>query len=600
MSLGFWFRRHKTKGSSTLRLPTDSAVLVWLGLSLAVTLYYGGVTLHYTLSQDYLVQEDARQHIFWMQRYLDPSLFPQDLIARYFQDIAPTGYAALYWLLAQLGIEPLTAAKLLPLGLGLITSAYCFALCLELFPVPMGAFLATILLNQNLWLKDDLASATSRAFLYPLFLAFLFYLLRRQLLPLLVAIFLQGLFYPPLVLVECGILTVRLLSWRGQRLSWSQNPEDYRLWLAGCGLGFLVLLPFLLGTSQFGPTVTAAQMKRMPEFGPGGRAEYFVSNPVMFWLREDSGLHPPVYPPAIWCSLLLPVLLRSPLPLVRQISPQIRLLTHTLLASGGLFLLAHVLLLRLYLPNRYTQHSLRIVMAIAAGITLTILLDAGWRWYRQQQQRSSKAGLRPSLTLSQYLILGIAGLLGIASLVVPAIPSLFLSGQYYIVGQVPQLYDLLRQQPQETLVASLAPEADNLPTFTQRSILVSREYALPFHLAYYDQIHQRIVSLIEAQYTADPQRLQQFIARYGVDYFLLDQRAFTPEYLSNNPWLQQYQPVTKEAIRQLRQGSIPILARRSQACTVLATRELILVDAACVATSPEKTAQKKGGSQSSR
>jgi len=72
-----------------------------------------------------------------------------------------------------------------------------FGVCLEL-PVPTAGFIATLLLNQSLWMKDDLVSATPRAFVYPLFLAFLYYL-RRSLLPVCVAIALLGLFYPHFV-----------------------------------------------------------------------------------------------------------------------------------------------------------------------------------------------------------------------------------------------------------------------------------------------------------------------------------------------------------------------------------------------------------------
>jgi hypothetical protein len=34
-------------------------------------------------------------------------------------------------------------------------------------------------------------------------------------------------------------------------------------------------------------------------------------------------------------------------------------------------------------------------------------------------------------------------------------------------------------QPQDIRIASLAEEANNIPTFAQRSILVGREYAIP-------------------------------------------------------------------------------------------------------------------------
>jgi len=53
-----------------------------------------------------MVQDDARQHVFWMQRFLDPALFPRDLIADYFQSVAPAGYTAIYQMMAGVGINP--------------------------------------------------------------------------------------------------------------------------------------------------------------------------------------------------------------------------------------------------------------------------------------------------------------------------------------------------------------------------------------------------------------------------------------------------------------------------------------------------------------
>jgi len=67
------------------------------------------------------------------------------------------------------GINPPFVNKLLPTVLGPLQPA-TFGVCLEL-PVPTAGFIATLLLNQSLWMKDDLVSAP-RAFVYPLFLAF--------------------------------------------------------------------------------------------------------------------------------------------------------------------------------------------------------------------------------------------------------------------------------------------------------------------------------------------------------------------------------------------------------------------------------------------
>jgi hypothetical protein len=46
----------------------------------------------------------------------------------------------------------------------LLTTGYCFGVCVQLLPVPMTGFIGALLLNQNLWMQDGLISATPKAF----------------------------------------------------------------------------------------------------------------------------------------------------------------------------------------------------------------------------------------------------------------------------------------------------------------------------------------------------------------------------------------------------------------------------------------------------
>lgn len=548
-------------------------VRVWLSLSLAIAFYYGVLSLQYAFAGDYIVQDDARHYLIATQRFIDPNLFPNDLIADYYQAVTPSGYAVLFRAIAALGVEPTVAIKVLPLGLGLVTTVYCFWVSLSLFAVPAAAFTSTLILNQALWLRHDLVSAAPRAFVYPLFFAFLYYLLKQQLVPLLIAIALQGLFYPSAALVEVAVLSIRLLRYRNGRISPSQNRRDYLFWLAGAVIALVALLAYTPELSKFGPVVNLAQAKAMPEFGPNGRIGFFVENPFAFWLTGDSGVHFPVYPPIIWISVLFPLLQSRRLPLAKHLSEKISLLGQILVASFGLFLLAHLLLLRLYYPGRYTEHSLIIVMALATGITLILLLEIGLRWLHQQ----------PTLKLPQRLLVGLISFFLVTSLVVPEIPAVVSSAYDLIIGKAPQVYEFLQQTPKATLTASLSEEASNLPIFAHRPILIGREYALPYHVKYYTQIRQRAIDLIEAQYSSEPELVKQFIQKYKVDYFLIDPNAFTPEYLATNAWLQQYQPATDEAIKQLQQGEQPVLSKLSPQCAVLETQGLTLVKAECIA-----------------
>jgi hypothetical protein len=555
----------------------------WLLLSLIAPLYFGLISLHHALSQAYIVQDDARIHIIWLQQFLNPQLFPNDLFAQYYQSIQSEGFKLFYWLMAKLGIAPMLLAKLLPPLLGLLTTFYCFKLVLQLLPVPSAAFLSTLILNQNIWLKDDLISATPRAFAYLFLTAFLYYLLNRSLIPCLMAMFLQGLFYPQLLLVEVGVLLLRLLRWPGRSLQLSPHRSDYHFAFCGTVLAAMVVLLFATRTTQFGPLTTVAQMKAMPEFGLNGRREYFGVDPISFWFRGASGFRFPLFPPIIWFSIGLPLVCTINAAIAKLITPEIKVLTQTLLASLGLFMLAHLTFPALYLPSRYTFYSLRVIMSIAAGIVLVALCNWGYRRLQNQQPTN------PRLTVCQRALTGFCGVFAIAALVIPSVPPLFLDCQNWVVGTAPGLYQFLAQQPQDSLIASLTKEANNLPAFSQRSVLVSRELALPYHPAFYQQVQQRLVDLLELQYSPELSRTQMLLQKYGINWLLIESRSFEPDYLLEQEWLvySSVNNVVSRIVAQLHQGIFPALVDYVDRCSVfsegnLPEGNLTVLDAACI------------------
>jgi hypothetical protein len=327
------------------------------------------------------------------------------------------------------------------------------------------------------------------------------------------------------------------------------------------------MLLFALKSSGFSPTITAAEAKRLPEFLPGGRSAFFSHDPWRYWLSGGrSGFLPSIQPSTLAVGFLLPVLLRfgSRFPLTQQVTSKIVILLQIVVASGVMFLAAHALLFKLHLPGRYSGYSLRIVLALAASITLIVLWDALWQVYRQR-----------------VLALAAVALLGAILLLYPSFDKNFPNTKYK-VGSFPTLYQFFQRQPKDSLIASLSEEANNLPTFAQRSILAGREYAIPYHLGYYRQFRQRTIQLINAQYSSDLAEAQVLIQKYGVDFWLLDKAAFTPEYLANNTWYRQYQPATAEAIAQLKQEKTPALSKVMGSCAVFDRDGFVVLNAKCI------------------
>jgi hypothetical protein len=574
-----------------------SRLWFWLLLSLAIASICPVIAMQKAFSSEFVVQDDARQHVFWMSRFADPGLFPGDLIADYFQSVAPWGYSTLYRAFAWLGIAPLLLHKCLPIVLYWITTVYAFGATLQLLPIPFAGFLTTLLLNQSLWMRDDIISATPVAFVYPLFFAFLYYLLKRSLWPCLGTIALQGLFYPQCVFIYSGVLLLQLLKWRSGSLRLSDNQRDY--WFSGLGLAvaFLVMLPYALKSSAFGPVLSGAEARSMFTLSEMGWSAFFSDRPLEFWFcGKRSGMLPfewctansvftpevdnlPPNPlrmfllPHLWLALSLPLLLKfTRLPLVALVSRKVRVLPQMILVSVSLFFLAHALIFKLHLPNRYTEHSFRIVAALAAGLALTILLQGLLNWMTQRNERSKNP-----------VMLAITGIVAIGLLIYPVLlrfEDVSFPVIQYSTGRHPDLYAFLSQQPKDSVIASIDREINNLPSFAQRSILVGgRGFVLPYHLGYYQQISQRTIDLMRAQYSPKLTEVQQFIQTYGVDLWLLEARSFRLNYLETNPVFREFADTTAEIRPRVRRAA---LERMAESCTVFQNETFTVVDAVCV------------------
>lgn len=547
-------------------------------LSLTFAIIYGILALQQAFRGEYIVQDDARQHIFWMQRFVDSSLFPNDLIANYYQSIAPPGYVTLYKLLAIVGISPMIACKILPTILGIVITIYTFLLTIQLLPIPVTGLIATLLLNQNLWLFNDLSSATPRAFFYPLMLAFLYYLTKKSIIPCLIVIMLQGLFYPPTIMLCGGLFCLHIVQWEQGKLKLSPNRQDYLLVVMGLVVSALMLAPYLISDSDYGSMVTGTMARKMSEFQPGGRVFFFTDNWGEFWFQQGrrSSMFPKnmLLPITLYSGLILPVLIfaKRYLIIANQIKSEAWILVKLLLVSITLFLIAHAALFKLYLPSRYTHYSFRIILALASAIALTIILHSILYYLTQVKF------LTP--LLKQLLTIGITATIASFVILYPSFSHKFPDALYY-QGKAPELYQFLSQQPKNTMIASLSLEADNLAAFTQKSVLISREAAIPYHTGYYQQFRQRAIDLIQAQYSDNLEDVKGFVKQYHINFLLLDQNAFTSEYLAKS-WVKQYQPFSQEAQAKLAQGMIPALAQVNPHCQVLTTEDLILIDAQCL------------------
>ncbi|MBD1913778.1 MULTISPECIES: hypothetical protein [unclassified Leptolyngbya] len=544
---------------------------LWLGLSLLISLSYSLPVMLRALSSRFIIQDDARQHVSWMRRFLDPDIYPNDLMADYFQSVAPWGYSTFYHLFSQVGVDPIVLSKLLPPILALVTTVYIFLGTMQFLPSPVAAFISATLMNQNLWLRDDIVSATPVAFVYPFFTAFFYYLMRRSLIPFLISLVLLGLFYPQVMLIASGVLCLRLFSFKNGRLGFAPS-SDLRFYLMGLGTVFLLLIPYAVESSPYGPVLSRAEALNMTAMGRNGWSRFFESYFSRYWIcGKRSG-----FLPSEWCDLsfslpqiglgfLLPLLIleRQRFPLAKRVSPESLVVPQTLVASFGLFLLAHMLLFRMHLPNRYGEHSLRIIMALSAGVTLVILGDRLLSWIQSQA--------KPSLKIRSFGALSLTALL-VTILLANPYQLTFERERFpiarYEKGLYPEIYEFLLSKPKDTLIASIDNEVNNIPSFAERPVYVGGGgYVLPYHKGYFQEAQTRLLDVLNTQYSNNLNQIKKMIRRTGIDYWLIDRDFATVDYLQNEVFA-QFPEFRKPLKERILKGYRPALAVISKKCVV--------------------------------
>ncbi|NER79689.1 MAG: hypothetical protein F6K42_08915 [Leptolyngbya sp. SIO1D8] len=557
--------------------------MIWLSATLLMSFLFSLKTISNVFKYEFIIQDDARQHVVWLEKYLDASLFQGDLISNYFQSVLPAGYTYLYKLLAYWGISPIEASKVIPVFLYTATAFFAYRLTTRFLRAPLAGFLSTSILTYTLLFNPDVSSATPRAFLNLFLLAFLYYLTKQSKVGVWTNLVFLGLYYPQTMLVAAGtgILSFIRLDIRKARVFVDRN-----LFYLVIGLVAITLVLsgycLFLKDSTYTPIVTKVQAMADPAYLEGGRSGFFSNSFSDFWLFGGrSGVLPGgilfFRPNLLLGFIALPFLSLFPksFPAIKQINKKVSVLARLLITSMLLYGLAHLLLFDLHLPSRYTQHSFRIVMAILSGMTLYILLDGIRLWL---------LGLRGNfVSASSRLVAPTFALLILLYPVYLTQVSDKFPKTGYVVGRYPKIYRFFQEQPKDILIASLSKEAANLPAFSLRSVLVAPEYGIAYHRGYYEPFRQRVKDLVEATFSEERSILLTFIEKYGIDFFMIEEETFVEGFfVENNVWPADYDAFIELIKHKQGLEDKSALAATVESCTALQSKDLLVLDANCV------------------
>ncbi|MGE0114238.1 MAG: hypothetical protein AB7T07_05070 [Steroidobacteraceae bacterium] len=450
--------------------------------------------------------DDMTQHVFWMYRFVDPALFPNDLSVAYFGDssAAPWGYQALYRVLAQfmdLQVASEGVAVLL-----LMLSAW-LAWCLgaasgDRYP-ELRALCAVVvvLMLLPLRLTDVMSPAgLQRSFALALMLLCLWALVARRYAWVGVSWLLAALFYP-VVLVVQGLASVVIFT-RDLLRERCLPPAA----ISNGVLGVVALLIAVVNSRTppgIGPTVTGNEARAMAEFYPGGRLPMFGMSFYGDWFND----HHLALGWSFYSLLLLSIALLivwwkrrlGSIPAAGWVMAIVGL---------GVWFISRQMLFTLYLPNRHARWSLAcfavLAFSAAASAVIAPLFD-------RMASRSARAssGLQWSIALLAPILVASA-----------LLPGALRDYRQPRDQDMERAYQFIAGLPKDTLVAAHPDLADYVPLRSRRSVLVSTEISLPFMLGYYRQLKPRIEASLRAAYATDFQEMDAALSPFGVKVML--------------------------------------------------------------------------------
>lgn len=508
---------------------------LWAILALAVFVWW--VRYHPPGVDLVVLDDDARQHVYWTARFKDPELFREDLLTEFISStaIAPLGYKAVYRLGVEI-LDPLPLSQFLTLVLLIVSLMGLEGLLRGLEIERRGrAFALFLFLFYSLY---DSSGGLPRGFAFPTLIWFLAFYVREAPVGQAIVIFSQSLLYPPILLntMAMGALGVLRSLAREGRLQ--ERAKRIAPVVAACLLSTFILLWVYAGAHSelLGSQVSFAEARSMPEFHENGRSKFFRDNTLEYLLLGRSG---------IGATRLMGflIILAGMVFLggrgVLRIPKTALELTWT---SIALFLLAHLLLFRLHLPSRYTMYTLPLAFLITIGATTPPFLRA---LKERCQGLLSKIQSIPRPMRWALLALALASYSLVQGHLIVTRDT-----QVATVDKLErEMLAFLETLPKSALVAGHPMDMDDVPLLAKKKVLANRELSLPYHTGYYSKVKERLLDLFRAYYASSWEEVEAFVTKYGITALVVNKEHFANNSSDSRIYFEPFDSFVKELIR---------------------------------------------------
>ena len=513
----------------------------------------------------YIINDDTRQQLFWMQRWLEPELYPPDLLNEYARLYVPWGVQGLYYLASFL-IAPLIFSKILTGILYVFTGTLVYLTGKRVNGSSLGLTTVSVYWFMPFFLHA-MSGGLARAFAGPLLMLFLFGWICASRRIVAAALLLQAVFIPYIFILCGGASALGWLAWRikvTDRPPFLSRTGDFAIAATACAL--LLAWKWQMGDG-FGPLPSLADMVGKPEFSSDGRFHIVPVPSILHELfvrpwefiapfRDQNDIAG-----IIGVILIVPAAIYGGMRFNwRQWKRHIVPIACLALSSVALYVTARILLFKLFLPSRYLEYSVNVGYCLLLGSCLHGLIF----------NRSTVSRTTASICLTLVFLLGCYRNTDIG---------------LYDYSANKTLYTAIQEHtPVNAVIAGHPYLMDNVLIFGKRNVFASYELAHPWNLGYWKRLQPRLDALFTAYYAGDLSTVVAFCRDNAIDYIVVDKRHFKKEFLNDRPFFAPFD----DRIRTTAAHTHQFALLSPSVCTTRINDTICLIDATTLSTDKPK------------
>lgn len=499
------------------------------------------------LTNPYVVGDDVRQQIYWMQKWSDPELFTNDYLTEYAMNYVPSGVKAIYAATHSI-VNPLRFSGILSGILFVITAGFIFSLGLRVGD-EITAVLTVCFYCLLGHFMENITTGVSRSFAYPLLISYVFFLSGKNLTGA-AAVILMASVLNPYIFILC-LTTQALFLLHHYWLTVSSrfsffirlknvirtkffgteglgSPPDSALALvepqcekrdhftnldavisflfAGGACLLFASQYFGVNTTPFGSLVTVGDMIGHAEYSALGRYEIFpqpsfLDEIVRVWFFDlpfrNWGTVTAWFFAIVGMAIIFYAIVRKKLLMDFSI---MRTLGYLLLSSFLLYVAARVLLFRLFVPSRYIEFSFNIFFCLFLAKCFRAAMS---NWI-------SDRAMFPLLTTLIFILGG----------------GLVYQVGIYDYSNYARIYRFFENTPKNVLIAGHPEVMDDVLTFARRKAFVTYKLSHTWYMSYWKVMKQRTFDFFRAYYSGIPAEIYSFCKKNGIDYMVVRDSDF--------------------------------------------------------------------------